>query len=63
MPFGGGPRQCLGKEKALVETAYFLVAMARKFPRVESRDERDWAGKAKLSARNANGCLIAVFDS
>ncbi|KAF2653349.1 cytochrome P450 [Lophiostoma macrostomum CBS 122681] len=63
MPFGGGPRQCLGKEKALVEAAYFLIAMARRFPTIGSRDTREWAGKAKLSARNARGCLIALYDS
>ena len=62
MPFGGGTRRCPGEEKAMVEATYFLVAMARRFGSVESRDQREWRGRAKLSAWNVGGCLVTGFE-
>jgi hypothetical protein len=32
-----GPRACLGKEKALAESAYLLVKLAGKFGKLEGR--------------------------
>lgn len=42
MPFGGGPRACIGQKKAWAEASYVLAKIAQYFQRVESRDERDW---------------------
>ena len=63
MPFGGGHRSCVGQQKALAEASYVLVKMAHMFRRIESRDDRDWAGEAKLTARNANGCKVALIPA
>ena len=59
LPFGGGPRSCLGRTKALVEASYVIVRLMRDFGHIESRDDRDWTGQVQLTAKNANGCKIA----
>ncbi|KAI9643327.1 hypothetical protein NHQ30_007946 [Ciborinia camelliae] len=55
MPFGGGPRACVGQQKALAESAYTVAKIAQLYKRLESRDERDWQGEWKLTAKNING--------
>lgn len=60
-PFGGGPRGCIGRQKALTEASYVIVRMLREFDRIESRDAREWTGKVQLTAKNANGCKVALF--
>ncbi|ESZ94944.1 hypothetical protein SBOR_4668 [Sclerotinia borealis F-4128] len=49
MPFGGGPRACVGQHKALAEASYTLAKFAQQYKKIESRDARDWAGQRKLS--------------
>ena len=61
MPFGGGARGCVGRQKALAEASFVLVKIVQKFRCIESRDDREWAGQMKLTARNANGCRIALI--
>lgn len=61
MPFGGGPRNCLGQQKVLVEAAYTLARMAVRFETLESRDEKPWKGDIKLTCKNANGCKVALY--
>ena len=62
MAFGGGMRACLGQQKALAEASCFLIRIVQAFGKIESRDERDWAGDQKLVARNVNGCKV-TFSS
>ncbi|CAF9905989.1 hypothetical protein IMSHALPRED_004040 [Imshaugia aleurites] len=62
MPFGGGQRSCMGKQKALVEASYVLVKIAQSFRHIESRDGRDWKAEMRLTCRNANGCQVALFS-
>ena len=59
LPFGAGPRQCIGRDKALAEASYVLVRLLQRFTNIESRDERDWQGHVQLSAQNAHGCKVA----
>ena len=63
MLFGGGPRACVGKHKALAEAACTIVKIAQTIRAVESRDDKDWAGEVKLTARNANGCKVALIPA
>ncbi|KAF7902617.1 hypothetical protein EAF00_002520 [Botryotinia globosa] len=63
MPFGGGPRACVGQNKALVEASYMLAKFAQLYKRIESRDSRDWAGQRKLTASNANGCKVVCVPA
>ena len=63
VPFGGGPRGCLGRNKAMTEASYVIVRIMREFPGgIESRDDREWTGQVQLTAKNANGCRIALFS-
>ncbi|KAL9058272.1 MAG: hypothetical protein Q9162_001871 [Coniocarpon cinnabarinum] len=59
LPFGAGPRQCIGREKALMEASYVLVRLLQCFPHIESRDSREWQGHVQLSAQNLHGCKVA----
>jgi cytochrome P450 len=61
--FGGGQRACLGKEKALVEAAFVICKLVREFEVIEAKDERPWKGQQALSAKNINGCHIALRRS
>lgn len=61
VPFGGGARACLGRDKALVEAAFVLSRLALRFVALEGRDARAWKGEMKLTCQNANGCLVGLF--
>jgi cytochrome P450 len=61
MAFGGGQRACLGKEKVLVEAAFFLARLAQRFEKLETRDEKPWKGQLMLTAKNLNGCKLALI--
>jgi cytochrome P450 len=61
MPFGGGDRACLGKEKVLAEAAYVVGRLAQKFTRVEPRDDKPWTEVVRMTAKNANGCKVGLF--
>ena len=63
MPFGGGPKSCVGRQKALAETSYFLCRLARDFEKIESRDDREWTGSVTVTSKNANGCLVGLYPS
>ena len=63
VPFGGGPRSCLGRTKALVEASYVIVRIMQEFSHIESRDDRVWNGQVQLTAKNANGCKIALISA
>jgi cytochrome P450 len=62
-PFGGGPRACVGRQKALMETSYLVVKMLRAFQAVEPRDDRDWVGQVQITAKNLNGCKVALIPA
>ena len=49
----------MGREKSLVEAAYILAKLARKFEVLESRDEREWRGLLTFTCANKHGCLVA----
>lgn len=63
MPFGSGPRACMGQQKAMIEASYVVVLIAQAFKGLESRDKEDWAGQVKLTAKNANGCKVALIPA
>lgn len=53
----------MGQNKAMAEAGFVLVGIARRFKSLECRDGgRGWEGEIKLTARNANGCLVAFRE-
>ena len=60
MPFGGGPRACVGKQKALMETSYFIVRLLGEFGKLEPRDDREWTGQVQVTAKSFYGCKVAL---
>jgi cytochrome P450 len=61
VPFGGGQRACLGKGKVLAESAFVICRLAQTFERLQSRDTESWNGQQTLTAKNANGCKVALY--
>lgn len=61
MAFGGGNRECLGKQKVLVEAAYVLLRLAQRFEVLKSRDKSDRVGENKLTCKSKNGCKVALY--
>ena len=59
LAFGGGMRACLGRQKTLAEASCTLTRLAQTFKRIESRDDRDWAGELQLVTKNVHGCKVA----
>ncbi|KAF2787220.1 putative cytochrome 52A13, partial [Melanomma pulvis-pyrius CBS 109.77] len=56
IPFGGGQRACLGKEKVLAEAVFVLARLAQSFKSLVSRDSKAWKEVVMLTAKNVNGC-------
>ena len=63
MPFGLGPKRCLGQDKALLEASCVIVEIVRRYQRIEPRDERPYAAKVALTAASAHGCFLGLYKS
>ena len=60
VPFGGGPRACVGQQKALMEASYVVVRVLQEYSNIESRDEREWTGHVQMTSKSANGCKLSL---
>ncbi|KAI2464922.1 cytochrome P450 monooxygenase [Annulohypoxylon bovei var. microspora] len=64
LPFGGGPRTCLGMDFSLTEGAYAMVRILQRFPsiRLPPGEQVQVAGQEKqaitISLRPAEGCRV-----
>ncbi|GAM33535.1 hypothetical protein TCE0_011f00495 [Talaromyces pinophilus] len=63
LAFNGGPRTCLGQQKALVETSYTVVRLLQVFDRIEPRDNQPWLEKLAISVTNVNGTKVAFWKA
>ncbi len=64
LPFGGGPRICIGQQLALTEVGYAVVKIVARFPRIERADPvlefvEDW----KITTVSANGAIVRLFKA
>ena len=59
LPFGAGPRRCIGEEFALVEATLALASIAQRF-RVEPASDRRVAPKPLLTLRPAEPILVRI---
>ncbi|KAL4747614.1 hypothetical protein BDW72DRAFT_209455 [Aspergillus terricola var. indicus] len=60
LPFSGGPRICLGQQKALMEATYVVVRMVQIFCDVESMDERPWREQMGLVLSSYHGVKVGL---
>ncbi|RDW90311.1 cytochrome P450 [Aspergillus mulundensis] len=60
LPFSGGPRICLGQQKALTEAAYVVVRLVQMFSGVESRDTRPWREHMGLVLSSYHGVRVGL---
>ena len=63
LPFGGGPRICVGQQLALTEVGYAVVRIVEKFQRIKNADlvlefVEDW----KITTVSANGAKVRLFN-
>lgn len=62
LPFNGGPRICVGQQYALLEASYVTVRLMQRFPRMESRDSREWREWLTITLSSGVGCKVALFE-
>ena len=59
LPFGGGPRVCIGQNFALTEAMFVVVRLLQCFD-IESRDDEPWREKLSIISIGLGGCKVAL---
>jgi hypothetical protein len=49
------------EQYALIAASYTIVRLLQAFPRLISRDERDWKENINMTLENGNGILVGLF--
>jgi cytochrome P450 len=60
LPFGGGPRVCVGQQYALTETYYVTIRLMQRFRKMECRDPEPWVEKVSVTCCSGNGTQVAL---
>jgi len=60
LPFGGGPRVCLGQQYALTECYYVTIRLMQHFRNIEDRDGAPWREKLHVTCCSLNGTKVAL---
>ncbi len=60
IPFGGGPRICVGQQSALTQMLYFVTRMFQTFKAIEPRVDRPPDLRAGGTVALAHGCIVSL---
>ncbi|KAL8811345.1 MAG: hypothetical protein Q9200_001872 [Gallowayella weberi] len=64
LPFGGGPRICIGMQLALTEVGYAVARVVERYQRVECRDPVwDFVEEWKLTTISRNGARVRMVPA
>jgi cytochrome P450 len=61
LPFGGGPRICIGQNFALTEAMFVVVRLLQSLD-FESRDSMPWREKLHFTCTGFGGCKVALKE-
>ena len=62
LPFGGGPRVCIGMQLALTEVGYAVGRIAQRYQQIESRDPVwEFVEEWKLTTVSRNGAKVRLM--
>ena len=63
LPFGGGPRICIGMQLALTEVGYTTARLVQRYQMLECTDEvREFVEEWKITTVSRNGAKVRLVD-
>ncbi|RAH55272.1 cytochrome protein [Aspergillus piperis CBS 112811] len=60
IPFGGGPRLCIGQQMGFMQAMYTTVRMVQHFDRVCERDPHEWQELLTFTCASKHGTKVAL---